>query len=152
MNFAFTLSCLRRWSPTSISGGRGEVGGHARKGAVGGDERAVEFNGQGQERSVVKGEAKLRPNRRARLSNGVAGGATTKGSASRRSTASSNAAKPRRVLRSRMLPTSYRSKAGTCTSIGRRSISSQKLFGFFHKLFVTRLEPLDEDRSVNDDL
>ena len=27
-----------------------------------------------------------------------------------------------------------------------------ELLGFFHKLFATRLEPLDENRGVNDDL
>src|SRR5208337_4843427 len=73
-----------------------------------------------------------RPKLTARFSNGVAGGATTKGRLSRPSRAASRAVNPRRVLSNRMLPTSYKSRAGTCTSTRRRSISSRSCLASFN--------------------
>src|SRR5205809_4128065 len=54
-----------------------------------------------------------------------------KGSVSRWSTASSSPVAPKRVLRRSTFPTSYRRRAGTCTSHGRASTSARSVRASF---------------------
>ena len=105
-----------------------------------------------EEGSVVEGEAEFPTQAGGTLQEGSGRRGHDEGESLQCSMALSSAAGPNRVFNSSMLPTSYNSKAGHVHLEGPSLHFPQKGLRLLQEILIARLEPLDEDRGVNDDL